>query len=121
MAWSEESVNGGQKRRIAGGTHVGGHQLAVDEEAVDAVVKPVLCERVVEFGVAGGKWKADNEKEAQRETGQESGGEVYPSNRQAKYTEGETLRDYAPSVSIGEDAARETVALYHARHVTSEV
>jgi hypothetical protein len=121
VAWSEESVNCGQKRRIARGAHVGGRQLAVDEEAVDAVVKPVLCEGVVEFGVARGKWKANDEKEAQREPSQEGGGEVYPRNRQAKYAEGETLWDYSALVSIGEDAARETIAFYRARHVTSKV
>ena len=96
VAWPEESVNRGQKCRVTGGAHVGGHQLAADEEAVDAVVKPVLCERVVEFGVARGKWKADDEKEAQREPGQESSGEVYPSNRQAKYAECETFRVTQP-------------------------
>jgi hypothetical protein len=92
----------------------------VDEEAVDAVVKPILCERVVEFGVARGKWKADNEKESQREPGQESGGEVYPSNWQAKDAEGEALWDYA-LVFISDAAAGETIALYQARHVTSKV
>jgi hypothetical protein len=95
--------------------------LAVDEEAVDAVVKPILCERVVEFGIARGKWKADNEKEAQREPGQESDSEVYPSNRQAKYAEGEALWDYAALVFISDDAAGETIALYQAGHVTSKV
>jgi hypothetical protein len=94
--------------------------LAVDEEAVDAVVKPILCERVVEFGVAGGKRKADNEKESQREPGQESGGEVDPRNRQAKYAEGEAVWDYT-LVFISDDAAGETIALYQARHVTSKV
>ena len=95
--------------------------MAADEEAVDAVVKPVVCERVVEFGVTRGKRKADDKKDAQREPGQESGSEVYPRNRQAKYAEAAALWDYAAFESIGEGAALETAALRQARHVTSRV
>jgi hypothetical protein len=106
VARSEERVNGGQKCRVSGDAHIGGGQLAADEQAVDTVVEPVAGERIVEFGVTREEWKVDHEKEAQREPGKESGGGVCPSNRQAKYTGGETFRNYATFVSTSGDGQR---------------
>ncbi|MGH7936770.1 MAG: hypothetical protein ACREF8_07155 [Chthoniobacterales bacterium] len=94
--------------------------MTANKQAVDAVIEPVASERIVKFGVTGGKWKANHEKEAQGEPGQESGGEICPSNRQAKYGGGETSRNYPALVSIGDDSRR-VLALRQIEHATSKV
>src|SRR5262245_52473982 len=63
----------GQVSGISGHADVDGRQAAVDLDAVSAVLEPVLGQRFIQRGIAGGTRQAQQEKQSEKKTGYKCG------------------------------------------------